>query len=301
MAAPCEALPVEVWMMILDYLDDNCFTWFIIRRVSPFLRQVAESLLAIQVLRNTTITFTGDYVKSTSLVDISVKDRDFWEWEQTRVSTRDRESRHLTFAFRPSHFAPTDTKTRLVLKLHESPDNYGFKFPRERINVQGQSCLATHTSTFSLRRQCCFCRHRIQDPVDVTHCNCLAKIFFAHSPTTQLTTKSHFIRLDNTLRLLPLQSVALDANLMEMSLDWRSLCQSFYYDELDIRRVASPWVRYVRRGERLGQVLIHERGWELYRFVYLDRLELFDACKERWIFWDSLPNNPNSIWITRTL
>jgi hypothetical protein len=57
-----ESLPPELWLLILRCLDDHCFTWFIIRRVSPNLRRLAESAFAPLLLQNLTIRVMGEPV-----------------------------------------------------------------------------------------------------------------------------------------------------------------------------------------------------------------------------------------------
>jgi hypothetical protein len=51
-------------MLILGHLDDRCFVWFVIRRVSPFLRQIAERVFTTHILQNIAIRFTGRYAWS---------------------------------------------------------------------------------------------------------------------------------------------------------------------------------------------------------------------------------------------
>jgi hypothetical protein len=52
-------LPSEIWHQIIDTLDDNCFTWFVLRRVSPFLKSVTEQVFSLRALRGFSVTFAG--------------------------------------------------------------------------------------------------------------------------------------------------------------------------------------------------------------------------------------------------
>lgn len=52
-------LPSEIWHQIIDSLEDNCFMWFVLRRVSPFLKSVTEQVCALRALRTVSVTFAG--------------------------------------------------------------------------------------------------------------------------------------------------------------------------------------------------------------------------------------------------
>jgi hypothetical protein len=61
MAATLEALPPEIWSFIVQLVDDRCFAWFVLRRVSPFLRHVTEGVFATQLVSDFSLRFAGDY------------------------------------------------------------------------------------------------------------------------------------------------------------------------------------------------------------------------------------------------
>lgn len=60
---PPEALPPELWHLIVAALDDSCFAWHVLRRVSPFLKLVTEDVLACDVLRTCSLRFAGQLAK----------------------------------------------------------------------------------------------------------------------------------------------------------------------------------------------------------------------------------------------
>jgi hypothetical protein len=65
-AMPPEArLPPELWQLIIASLDDHCFVWFVLRRVSTFLRAVTEDLVfARYMLRTCSLRFAGEHAKN---------------------------------------------------------------------------------------------------------------------------------------------------------------------------------------------------------------------------------------------
>jgi hypothetical protein len=62
---PLETLPPEIWMMIVLGLEDHCFAWFVLRRVSPFLRGVTETVFTQRIIKDMSIRFVGESAKAT--------------------------------------------------------------------------------------------------------------------------------------------------------------------------------------------------------------------------------------------
>jgi hypothetical protein len=60
---PPQALPPELWQLIIANLDDHCFVWFVLRRTSHFLRAVTEDLFARYMLRTCVVCFAGEHAK----------------------------------------------------------------------------------------------------------------------------------------------------------------------------------------------------------------------------------------------
>ena len=54
-----EDLPVEIWHIIIMYIDDHCFAWFVLRQISPFLAHVAQDVFARIVSRTCSLRFAG--------------------------------------------------------------------------------------------------------------------------------------------------------------------------------------------------------------------------------------------------
>lgn len=54
-----ENLPPELWQLIIAFLDDHCFVWFVLRRVSQRLRLVTEDVFARYVFRTCSLRFAG--------------------------------------------------------------------------------------------------------------------------------------------------------------------------------------------------------------------------------------------------
>jgi|TARA_R110002003_G_scaffold1048_15_gene22270 hypothetical protein len=61
---PPEALPPELWHLIIELLDDHCFVWFVLRRVSPFFRLATEDVFARYFLRTCSLRFAGEPAKN---------------------------------------------------------------------------------------------------------------------------------------------------------------------------------------------------------------------------------------------
>jgi hypothetical protein len=211
------------------------------------------------------------------------------EPQQQPLPQGDRNYSDPGFLFKPTAFAPPDTKENIIFKLQERPAEYELPAHQQAFRLaRGLPRRSAYTATFTFRRRCCSCPTRIEHPSDVTRCDCLARLFCTQADDCRkrLGTDPHFVRLDNHLRRVSLPSVTLDPEKLEMSLHWRMLCQNFYYDELKMRRVARPWLRYLTRGPTSDQVLV-QKGCE-DRLLAVGHLELLEACRtEPWLFWDS--------------
>ncbi|KAF1961358.1 hypothetical protein CC80DRAFT_369754, partial [Byssothecium circinans] len=59
---PSINLPPELWSLIIEEIDDFCFVWFILRRVSHSLRVITENLVASHLIRTCSIRFSGPSV-----------------------------------------------------------------------------------------------------------------------------------------------------------------------------------------------------------------------------------------------
>jgi hypothetical protein len=59
-----EALPVEIWHIIIMYIDDHCFAWFVLRQISPFLAHVTQDVFARYVSRTCSLRFSGQTLTS---------------------------------------------------------------------------------------------------------------------------------------------------------------------------------------------------------------------------------------------
>lgn len=59
-----DALPVEIWHIIIMYLDDHCFAWFVLRQTCPFLAYVTEDVFARYISRTCSLRFAGQTLRS---------------------------------------------------------------------------------------------------------------------------------------------------------------------------------------------------------------------------------------------
>lgn len=60
---PPEALPPELWHLIITTLNDDCFAWIVLRHVSSYLRLVTEDVFARHILRSCSVRFAGSSAK----------------------------------------------------------------------------------------------------------------------------------------------------------------------------------------------------------------------------------------------
>lgn len=59
-----QVLPPELWQLIIAFLDDHCFVWFVLRRVSLHLRLVTEDVFARYVIQTCSLRFVGESAKN---------------------------------------------------------------------------------------------------------------------------------------------------------------------------------------------------------------------------------------------
>ncbi|KAF2471232.1 uncharacterized protein BDR25DRAFT_285677 [Lindgomyces ingoldianus] len=294
---PPEALPPEIWMMIILRLDDHCFAWFILRRVSSFFRQVTENVFAQRIIRDFAIRFAGDYAR-TIIVHSLLNEEQKRECGAKSHLNLLFGTQTPTFFFEATRFTPPDTKERAVLQLQEQPSAYESSF--FMVDIKEGPTHRKYSLPFYLRRKCCKCTPPIESTLDLEYCNCLSDIFFAQTreDRTRLATSSHFVRFSKELRSSKLPAIELDVENRELSFDWRSLCQRFYYDELQTRRTMRPWLRELSPKQRaylldIGQKYLNgPSSHAVYVKVMEGRNvvngpELQEACqRDGWIFWD---------------
>lgn len=216
-----------------------------------------------------------------------------------------------TIIFKPNPRAPASVEARVVLQLQDDPADYegqyGVVLAEARRELDDEQSEQDEQDeqimmpdepiplgySFFLRRQCCFCPDLIQAVADVAQCDCLAELFFNafdwHVKEDCLADGYHLVRIDDKLKPLKIPSIALDMDNLELSFNWLSLCQSFYLDELKLRRIARPWMRYLSVDHSSGRLMVHWQGSLHYPgfFEGFTKRDLLQACKEDgWIFWD---------------
>ncbi|KAF2250614.1 hypothetical protein BU26DRAFT_266877 [Trematosphaeria pertusa] len=297
------SLPPEIWANVVRHVSDDCFAWFVLRRVCRFLRHITEDVFSRYVLHNLTVRFAGEHARRILFdvwdwneygVDNGGGDIGYWPWE--RVSPL--QEQFATFPFKSFTFSPADTKDRVILTLRDQSIDYEAGTNDDYFVRGDWTRECTYTRTFYLRRQCCTCDTRIETTDEVARCDCLASLFFNPSSADdlkRLINESHFVLLNDQLRSIPIPSIAVNEQTRAISLDWRRLCQSFYLNELQCRRAAAPWLRYVSMDDASGDVRVHEdedgyhhasfEGWRTQPFLeFLGR--------EGWLFWDQAPTGP---------
>ena len=60
---PPEALPPELWQLIIMFLDDHCFVWAVLRQVSPFFALVTEDVFARYIVQTCSLRFAGQTLR----------------------------------------------------------------------------------------------------------------------------------------------------------------------------------------------------------------------------------------------
>ncbi|KAH7411623.1 hypothetical protein DE146DRAFT_243483 [Phaeosphaeria sp. MPI-PUGE-AT-0046c] len=221
---PPEALPPELWHLIIATFNDDCFVWCVLRHVSSYLRQVTEDVFARHVLRSCSVRFAGESAKKLLPSDLQEPVATFHN-AQTRTSyAMAHYSTHLplyrppTFCFQPCVFMPEDSKTKLVLTL----------------------CDPASDPSLAMA-----------DPKPTTvPFDRLTDIFFdpgpaANSNRLRLINDAHFVRYNNQLKSMRLPSLVIDTNARNITLDWRLLYQKLLYDEWKCRVnsgvLGAPW------------------------------------------------------------
>ncbi|KAF2710749.1 hypothetical protein K504DRAFT_335148, partial [Pleomassaria siparia CBS 279.74] len=198
---PIDSLPDELWLRIVEYIDDHdrCFTWFIVRRASQRFRRIAEDVFANRVIRkNSSISFTGEYARNIF--------KEMWSFNDcygfvgfgnySPYPARFKLEHAPAILFKPAYFDPPTTKDRLIAKVQDEPADY---------------------------------ERKIGPTVGNAH------IVLAPRNRKKLINGSHFVRLNNQLKIMKIPSLVVNTTLQELSFDWRLLCQRFFHDELMLR------------------------------------------------------------------
>ncbi|CAO2648547.1 Nn.00g078140.m01.CDS01 [Neocucurbitaria sp. VM-36] len=217
---PPEALPPELWQLIITFLDDHCFVWSVLRQVSPFLTLVTEDVFARAVFRTCSLRFAGQTLRNLLPHDLQNPNIDH---RKDILFLADSEMywaiftslKPPTFRFQPSAFVPADTKARIVLKLCDHPTE------NEPAPITFEEQATRRVSS-----------------------NRLAEIFFRPGPDADLKrctliNEPHFVRFGNQLKSIRIPSLTIDVAAQEISLDWRQLCATFLRDEFICRSQAN--------------------------------------------------------------
>ncbi|KAF2121233.1 hypothetical protein BDV96DRAFT_594449 [Lophiotrema nucula] len=228
---PLEALPPEIWRLAILHLDDHCFAWHVLRRVSPFLRQITEDVFAALLVRDCTVRLTGEYARS--IVTEFAKFHAGSDGINYHGPWRPQFFDDLPspgFTFKVTHFSSSN-KDNAVLKLQEHSEDHEAR-PYHIRTEKNQSVKLTYP--FALRQRCCACPSRIQSEDDIAQCDCFRRMFFSQSRShqTRMAKDSHFVRFDAKLSSLRIPSLSLDEVNQELSFDWRDFLHDLYLEEL---------------------------------------------------------------------
>ncbi|KAF1844575.1 uncharacterized protein K460DRAFT_335427 [Cucurbitaria berberidis CBS 394.84] len=217
---PLEALPPELWHLIIMFLDDHCFVWSVLRQVSPFLTSVTEDVFARYILRTCSLRFAGETLRKLLPYELQTPDpvhgngssltatsNTYWAIFTSLNSSP-------TIRFQPVAFIPANTKARVVLKLSDLATQ------SELVPVSQEQATTTTTTTHSS--------------------HCLAHHFFRPGANAdvrrgRLINEPHFVRFNNQLKSIRIPSLTIDIDAQEISLDWRQLCKAFLHDEFRCR------------------------------------------------------------------
>ncbi|KAF2002469.1 hypothetical protein P154DRAFT_520936, partial [Amniculicola lignicola CBS 123094] len=212
---PLETLPAELWDIIISSYpaEDRCWVWFVLRRVSPFLREITEDVFAKRMIRDSSIRFGGQYAK-----DVISEARPNVQFSCNMPSPG--------FVFKAVHFFPAHTKDKVVF---EHNHNWICRY------TAGSTIRKHHRW---ILEETCICPAS-KRPSEDAPCNCYRSIFFGQGPDLRLrlAQKTHLVQLNDQLKSIQLPSITLDRHLSTISIDWRLLCQSFYYQELKSLRI----------------------------------------------------------------
>jgi hypothetical protein len=88
--------------------------------------------------------------------------------------------------------------------------------------------------------------------------------------------------LATPVKSIRISSVAINYQTQVISLDWRLLCQEFYFDELRRRRAEKPWLRHVRVDDRSSVVKVYTSGEGDFLGYHVPE----EARGDGWLFWD---------------
>lgn len=87
------------------------------------------------------------------------------------------------------------------------------------------------------------------------------------------------------MKSIRIPSIAINHQTQVISVDWRLLCQGFYFDELRRRRAEKPWLRHVRVDDCSSVVKIYTVRRDDFLGYHLPE----EARGNGWLFWDQLP------------
>lgn len=221
---PPEALPPELWHLIIHALNDDCFAWIVLRHVSSYMRLVTEDVFARHMLRTCSVRFAGSSAQNLLPPDLQEPQdglqRSHYLPPGEYNAADDSLYRPQTFRFQPSVFMPADSKLKLVLTLCDPASDPSFIMANPKPEAF---------------------------PLDL-----LAEIFFDIGPDTpsnhaRLMNDAHFVRYNNQLKCMRLPSLVIDTNTRIITLDWRQLCRDFLYDEwkcrVTSRSLGGSWAR----------------------------------------------------------
>ncbi|KAH8716991.1 hypothetical protein GQ44DRAFT_751954 [Phaeosphaeriaceae sp. PMI808] len=174
-----EVLPPEIWHLIIALLDDQCFVWFVLRRVSPFLNLGHRRCVRALHPPHLQLVFRGRACKEPSVsLDLRALPT-----ETLCVSAPTRSPVDL----QPCLFLPPDTKAKVLLRLCDRVSNHDY------ILVPQDNAQSMQSS------------------------DRLADIFFPQS------------------KCIRIPSLMIDVMGRTITLDWRQLCQDFWFDEFKCR------------------------------------------------------------------
>lgn len=293
-------------MQIVLQVDDRPLAWFVLRSVSRMLRRITEDVFSNQIIRRKcSIRLVGEHARAFFYDTWAFNDSsDFigmWhddDWDDLAPL----HDEYPTLMFKPDSRAPASVEARVILHLQDGPADYEGQYgvvvavpSREDGDETTASASSTLLNyTFFLRRQCCLCPSVIQAVADVAKCECLTDLFFSKvlhrdREKPRLEDGYYFVCLDEKLKLLNIPSMYLDMETLELGFNWLSLCHAFYLDELKLRRIARPWMRYLAVDHSSSQLMVHWQSSLHYSgfFEGFTKRDLLQACKEDgWIFWD---------------
>ena len=101
---------------------------------------------------------------------------------------------------------------------------------------------------------------------------------------TKSIQKVSFLCFNDKLMSIRVPSIAINERAQAISLDWRLLCQKFYFEELKLRRAEKPWLRYLSRDLASGVVRVDALGEK--EFPGIGSWAALENVDDSWLFWD---------------